>query len=763
MSIERFFTAGEEYTTYEKAVPAPLFNISFECVNTTAGAYIDIAVIGFYDLFVNGKKITKGLLAPYVSNPEHLVYYDRYELEDKLKVGRNNVCILLGNGFVNNPGGQIWDFDKASYRAAPALAFDLFTGERHHDAGDSMWKRSALLFDDYRCGIVWDATKLVKRDFTGYGTVGTWHTPTPISEDRRIGEIRRCNAEPIRVREELAPVSIHEGGICNYVPRGDTYNGPTCLDGDDFDAGFIFDFGKISAGTARLRINGRAGQRISLRFGELLDENGNLDINNINFFPKGFVQRAVYICRGEENETFEIPFTYYGCRYCHIHGADKEQISKDTVTFLPACSDVQRLASFECSSDILNKLFAICRESDLDNLYYFPTDCPQREKNGWTGDASESCEHMLLNLGIANTLNVWMDSIIRAQAENGSLPGIVPTGGWGFKWGNGPAWDRVIVNVPYYVYKYTGDKTCAEKCVETIYRYLVYVNGRRDENGLLDIGLGDYCQSGCNPSKPTTPILFTDSAVTFDICNKAAMLFDLVNAPAEYSEYAKALAASLRESIRAHLLNKEDMSLSHGTQTAQSFGLTYGIFNEDEVDKALNRLVLEIEKDGEVMNVGFLGSRTVLHTLSRYGRTDLAYKMIMSEKQPSYADIIRRGFTAMPERFDTADMKVKYCSFDHHFHADVCHWLIDNVLGMSVNPDLSDPNSVYIKPCTIADVAFARGERIMPNGRVEVSYERDENGTSLSVKTEGSVTVRLDPVIADKITKNENGCICIHF
>ena len=742
---KNFVTAGKEYTTYANAVAAPLFKLCFDYNKSGESPFLEISALGFYDAYINGVKITKGMLAPYISNPEHYAYYDRYELSDILKEGKNVLCVLLANGFVNDHGGQIWDFDKASFRAAPALSFCLFDGEKYHEAADCRWKRSALLYDDYRCGVVYDARLFKNEDLTDTDTDGEeWHTPDAIDEGRIIGELTLCRAEPIRVREEITAVSVKEGNIREYFPRRDVYKGDVYLEGDDFEGGYVLDYGKITAGSARIKVKGDCGQRISLRFAELTDENGDLDINNINFQPPGYVQRAVYFCRGGEEEVFEIPFTYYGCRYCHVHGLRAEQVKADTVTLLSASSDIEEYLDFECSDETVNKIFELCRRSDLDNFYYFPTDCPQREKNGWTGDASESCEHMLLRYGAANSLDTWMDNILKAQAENGSLPGIVPTGGWGFKWGNGPAWDRALFNIPYAIYKYTGSTATAEKCVEAMYRYLRYANSRRNEQGTLEIGLGDYCQAGRNPSHPTTPIEFTDSAVLFDIAKKASFLFGICKASAEYSEYADTLASSMREAIRKRFLDVSDMSLAGGTQTAQSFGLSYGIFEESEIPLAAKRLVEEVKRDGGLMNVGFLGSKEVFHALSNNGYSALAFSMIMNKATPSYANIVERGFTALPERFDTATVKEKYPSFNHHFYGDVSRWIVYNILGMQVNPDMDDENSVLVTPRLFDGVTSARGKRKMPDGEVEIGFTVAGSKMTLKVKESGSSKIYYD-------------------
>ncbi len=742
--IPEFVYAHKHYTTYKTAVPMPLFRKSFSLSEVKDGSFLKIAALGFYRAFVNGNEITKGLLAPYISNPYHLNYYDKYCVDSQLRIGENVISVFLANGFRNDEGGQIWDFDKAPFRGAPALCLEFVSGETSFTARDMLWKDSAFLYDDYRCGIVYDARLRRDGDILPGGEIceEEWSFPS-LLKDEVLGELRECLAEPIRIYKERSAISVTPDSKIIYKPRSDVPTGEMYLSGDDFDSGYLYDFGYNTAGTARIKIRGRRGQRISLRFGEL--RNGNdLDLRNINFQPDGFVQRCIYILSGDGEETFEIPFTYYGYRYCHVHGIDEEQAELSLVTMLQAASDIERRTEFFSSSSTVNKIFEIASNSDISNFYYFPNDCPQREKNGWTGDASESSERMLLLYGAEKSFDQWYDSIILAQDERGAFPGIVPTGGWGFAWGNGPAWDRVIVNLPYYVYKYTGDTDMIQRGSEAIMRYLRYIAARRSPDGTIEIGLGDYCQCGRPADQPTTPIRFTDTVVSKDIADKAAYLLSLIHYDWDEIKYARALAASLKTAARCTFLNTSDMSLAGGTQTAQAFGLEYGIFEPEEEKLAVERLVKEIQNDGGLMNFGFLGSRVVFHALSRFGYSPLAYSMITRKDMPSYGHIVSKGHTSMPERFSTKKQKVTHCSFNHHFHCDVSHWFIRNILGLNVNPGLKNPNSITVSPCRIREIEHAEGKRRMPGGEVSVYWIREKGCIDVTVSVTGNVSMSID-------------------
>ena len=159
-----FYAATKEYTTYEKHVPAPYIRRTFS-IGDVSKAEVLVSGLGFYDLFLNGKRITKGLLAPYISNPDDVVYFDRYDVTALLQSGENAIGLLLGNGMQNCPGGRVWDFDIARFRGVPRFALRLTatlkSGEMFTLDADERFRTapSAILFDDLRSGVFYDARR----------------------------------------------------------------------------------------------------------------------------------------------------------------------------------------------------------------------------------------------------------------------------------------------------------------------------------------------------------------------------------------------------------------------------------------------------------------------------------------------------------------------------------------------------------------------------------------------------------------------------
>lgn len=576
----QFIRATSVTGTHEAPVPAPYLRRAFEVKEACQGRLL-IGALGFYELYLNGRRITKGALAPYISNPDDIVYYDSYELA--LQAGENVLGLWLGNGFQNNPGGHIWDFDKARFRGAPQVALRLtYTGpdgtERTLESDDSFHTApSPVLFDDYRFGEHYDARlELPGWNAPGFDDSG-WQPALPAPMPR--GEARLCEAEPIVVTDELKPVSI--------LPEGD---------------GYRYDFGKNCAGVCRLTIRGRAGQRVELLHGEYL-EDGKLTVRNIWFGDNPLVHRDVYICKGEGEETYTPSFTYHGFQYVLVTGITPEQATPDLLTYVVMNSDLKERGGFTCSDPTVNTLQELTRRSDLANFYYFPTDCPQREKNGWTADAALSSEHLLLNLSPETSYREWMRNICKAMDDRGALPGIVPTGGWGFHWGNGPAWDNVLLYLPYFVYLYRGDKTILEESAASILRYLHYLTTRVNEEGLIKIGLGDWCPPARGSDQYKAPLEFTDTVLSMDIAEKAAYIFGVLGM-APQQTFAASLAAQFRAAVRERLVDFSTMTAAGNCQTSQAMALFYGVFEPGERPAAFDRLLRLIEEQDGHMDTG---------------------------------------------------------------------------------------------------------------------------------------------------------------
>ena len=233
MLSEKFIYATPEYSTYKNFVASPFMRKAFVIQNESEKAKVTIGCAGFYDVYINGKRITKGMLAPYISNSDHIVYYDEYDICQYLQPGKNVLGIQLGNGMQNSVGGEIWDFDKAPFRGAPRVAFSIEitdkNGREYFFESDTSVKcaPSPVIFDDLRCGCFYDG----RNENIAWANVdfddSTWANVLRAETPR--GEKRICEADPIVPVRALKPVSVRK---CKMAPfRNDKR---TCADTSKF-------------------------------------------------------------------------------------------------------------------------------------------------------------------------------------------------------------------------------------------------------------------------------------------------------------------------------------------------------------------------------------------------------------------------------------------------------------------------------------------------------------------------------------------------
>lgn len=742
MFPDRFVTAGKEFCTYEKAVSAPLFKKEFELCDIPEATEIIIGSTGFFELWLNGENITDGLLVPFQANSECTVFYKKYDVSDKLRKGKNTIHVMLGNGFANPIGGEIWDQHKLITRGAPAFAFEMRYADNIISATDFMWTTSPVLFDDYRCGTYFDARRIKELEDNNC----QWNEPT--LRDEPTGTKRLCDFEPVRVIKRLKGKVLPQSSLRDYRIRDGFKNRlttvcdimkptPNC-------GGVIYDFGENTAGIPHIKLkNTVAGQIIHMQFTELLFE-GFPDYINVDVYPDGCAQQDIYVCRGTEEEIYSPSFTYHGGRYCYLYGARAEDVELE---FLVIRNDVKRRTAFECSEEISNEIYQTCIRSDESNLHNILTDCPAREKNGWTGDASISAEHFLLGLGAEKVFSAWMDSIVDMQKDTGSIPYTVPTQG---SVSDSVVWDSVMFALPYYCYKYSGDTEVITRNSDAMKKNLLYHLAFRDERGIVDRGFGDWLPVDSDAADYASPLGFCCTAMMAEMCRMGEVMMSAVGNPMDAEFYKKTrdelIDAIRKEYIKDGIVGKGNTEkyvkpLYRECQTSQALGVFFDIFTEDEKTIAVKKLVELIHENNDSFDCGFLGIRAIFHVLSEYGYGDIAHKMITKPSHPSYANMLYRGETSVCERFMYPGGRIG--SHNHHFMGEPSMWYVSDVLGIKVNPDMDNCKKIIVSPDFISAFDFARGHYENDYGKVNVEWKRDNGDVKVRVTVSGDLEVEV--------------------
>ena len=572
-------------------------------------------------------------------------------------------------------------------------------------------------------------------EIDGWNEIGfddsSWNNAIIITKPRGVKKI--CEAEPVKIIKTIKAVSITHYDSLPLIYDKIDYDAVPYEDSIKKDI-YVYDFGVNTAGVTKIKINGKKGQKIIVRHGEFVFADKHF-LNTVTQLPRNeikkymdYFQTDIFICKGGEEE-FIPKFKYDGFRYAYVEGLTQEQATNEAVVLLETHSDVAQKANFICSDDTLNKLQENILRADLSNLHYVITDCPHREKNGWTGDVSLSAEQMLINFGVENTMKEWLVNVRYAQREDGMLPGIVPTGGWGFGWGRGPAWDSVCVNLPYYVYKYTGDKNVVIDNSSMIIRNLKYLYSTKNDKGLIEYGLGDWMQPDFKPSVGfKAPKIFTNSVFVFDMAQKAKELFLQVGLEAE-AMFAKEIATQMRRAIRNELIDFDTYTVIGNCQTSQAMAIAMNVFDNDELNSACNKLVEIIHNDNDVSVCGILGMRYLFHALKIADEIDLAYKIIISQANTCYGSWIKQGETAMRESFSYPPTD----SHNHHMFGDISSFFIQEFAGIKPNKNLESVYKFEISPSFISELEFVEAYYDSVCGKVYVNWKRNDEGIILNV------------------------------
>ena len=487
----------------------------------------------------------------------------------------------------------------------------------------------------------------------------------------------------------------------------------------------MYDFGIAAAGTYNLKIAGEKGQKITTTSADALYETGEV-VEKITACVanriEGYIQCDWLTLSGNGIDEFEPRYTYKGCRFIEIRGITEEQAYSLDITFLRMSSSFKATGEFWCDNPIVNQIQALTINANLANFFYFPTDCPQREKNGWTGDALLSAEQFMYNMDCANSLTVWLENIVKAQRADGALPGIVPTGDWGFVDWSGPSWDGVIFELPYQIYKFTGQTKAIEICADAMVKYLKFMQVYRDDKGLYDYGLWDYL-----PMSKNTPVVHTTTAMCKYLADTASKCLKVIGRTQD-ALYAENLANEIKQAYKKHLLF-ENCNSFIDSQTEQAMIIDFDIVEKEDLPRSMKRLkeYIKFLANGDI-DVGILGHRHIYRALADNGEHELAFKLITQDAPHSYKTMLDIGSTTLIEEYPQFSSRIdalkrddeRLNSFNHHFRGDVSAFFYKYIAGINV----ISANEVNFAPLDFKDIATVHATHIFPCGEMKVKLQK---------------------------------------
>jgi len=707
--------------------PAPMLRRAFTLTGPVSSARLYISGLGYYEAYFNGQKAGDEVLAPGVTMYDKSAHYQTLDVTSLVREGDNVLGVLLGNGWYNASTEFVCNYSEAPWRDQAKLLAQLEI--RYRDGStdivvsDRSWRIGSgpIVFDALRNGEFYDA-RLEQDGWAAPGFNDSDWTPAVIVPGPG-GFLRSQQHTPIHVTQTLRPVSVRE------VKPGV----------------WVYDLGQNISGWGRLKVSGPAGTEVTLRYAEKLTPDDDLDQSNINMFIKtGECQMDRYTLKGQAIEVWEPRFTYHGFQYVQVTGFPGTP-TLDNLEGRVVHTAFATCGEFSCSNDLLNRIQACARWSTLGNYHGFPTDCPQREKNGWTGDASISAEQVLLNFDPMTAYHKWLGDLRDAQRPSGQLPGIVPTGGWGYNWGSGPAWDSASILIPWYLYLYEGDTAILETHYASMKRYLDYTLTMTTDY-TADYGLGDWAAPNTESEKPGCPNTVTDTAYCFVHADVLRQTAERLGKKADARRFA-GLARKFRRAFRKHFVDFKKADVTGSNQTAVACALYQGLLEEAEKPAFLATLAQHVEERRRHIDCGILGAKYVLHALSDLGRADLAFAIATQEDFPGWGHWIRQGATTLWEGWDGSGSR------NHHMFSDISAWFYRGLAG--INPDPAHPGfkNTIIRPNPVERLDWVNAWHESPYGRIDVAWRHSGPQFALEVTVPANSTATVElPVGVDAVT-----------
>lgn len=655
---------------------------SFACPKVVASAQLRICGLGFYELHLNGSKVGDDIMSPAWSNYNKTVFYNTIDLTRLLRK-RNQIDVLLGNGFYHERGER---YHKLKTNFGPlTLLFHLIilykNGTSLHIDSDPSWtwRRSRITFNSIYGGEDFDATWTDGRH------------PVVIQPAPK-GMLREQLSEPVKIMERY--------DVKRRLPH------------------HVYDMGQNLSGFPAIRVTGKRGQQITIRVGETLTDDGD-----VNQRQTGKDHLYRYTLAGTGIESWHPRFSYYGFRYIQIKGAvlqgEPNPDHLPVIRSLQSCfvyNSAQKIGSFECSNQRFNKTYQIIDRAIRSNWQSVWTDCPHREKLGWLEQDWLNGVGLVYNYDCRKMIEQTMQQIADAQHADGSMPEIAPEyirfdGSWAPPFQESPEWGGALVALPALYAQHYGDSSLIRKYLPAMVRYVNYL-ATRDSCGILKMGLGDWYDYG--PGKAgfakNTPVALVATAHYYRWTRMVAS-FD----PRLSYLHQRA------DSIKAAFLRTFELQ----SQAAYALAIENGLYREGERQSLMERLIDDIHRHGDRLTTGDVGTPYLFKVLVDNGQADLLYTMLNHDDVPGYGNQIKQGVTTLTEQWDP-----KFGASRNHFMlGHINNHLIRDIVGIRVKG-----NQCTIAPHPVGDLQWATGQTETTLGTVRCSWKR--TGQTLSVNIE---------------------------
>ena len=577
-------TAKELRSTPRKSFPSPLLRKTFGVSKPVQSAEVVISGVGLYELYLNGEKVGDHVLAPAQTSYEERVFSNTFDITTQIKTGKNAVGVMLGNGFYGQNIAFAPNLSYGAPRALVAIKITYHDGSQSTISSDPTWRASTgpILFDNVYFGETFDAREVTPGWSTANFDAAGW-SPAQIM-DSPTDRIEKQRIEPMRKVRRVTPIAV--------LPA---------------EEGWIIDMGENMTGWLQIAAEESAGTVIKMRFAEhLMPDGKNIDTASTGIHATGGEQMDIYICQGDGKETWEPRFTYHGFRYVQVTGVtSKPDVNQWAGWWVR--SDVDRIGSFECSDELINKFYEVSIRTIEGNLQGLLSDCPHRERCAWMGDIHAVGEASSYNFDLRKFWPKVAADIETMLGKGGGndraglprdprAPCNIAVGKRNCGQAR-PDWGAATVLVPWYGYLHYGDVEIVKEAWPMMQGWLAYLDQYAVKNGIIQDGFGDWCPPGSN-TKKDTPSALTSTALYYQSLVAMQQMATAIGKTAESKQYAQQ-AAVIKDAFNKNFYKVTDVPVRSepSNATIKITQATYGALSK-QMD--VSRLIQEIADSGRL-------------------------------------------------------------------------------------------------------------------------------------------------------------------
>lgn len=659
----------------EELGPCPMFSKNFNIKNPVKRVILSVVGLGQAVYYLNGKRIKDSVRPTHPAKFTHTVIYNQYDVTDDIVVGENRFGAILGHIGYSDTGYITW---RSNVKMIAQIDIIYINDESETIVSDTSFKTapSHILFSKRLCGEKIDANLYTENwNESGFDD-SAWQNA--VITKAPGGVLRTTICPPIREIREIIPTKI---------------------------AANLYDFNENTSGFIKVKVKGKKGEEITLRYAERLNEEKTaVDQSGMVCNAGHFMAHtSVFVLSGKE-ETFEQLFSYHGFRYAQIEG----NCEKIELTAVVTHTDLKEKSEFWCDNEIINAIHSATLRSIKTNCHGVMLDCPTREQNPWTGDGMMSAETINLNFDAYGLFYEWMLKFKDEQLNSGGLPCLVPMKDnlWEYNFANGPDWDSAIFYVPYYTYKYTGNRAIVDLMWDNMCNSLKYFKSL-SESYLLNCGLGDWASVGEPCEKQITDTAYYRK--------DALMMAEMATATGRDPEPFLELAENIKQAFRKEYVKNGRFTVMH--QTALSCAIYGDFLTETEKQIVADELKKLLVDNGYRFILGVHGLVMIFDALSENGGIQELFDTVINPQYDGYAKCIEEGHTTLTEFFDMS------YSLNHHFRSPVDTWFYKHLAGIKFNGFGFD--DIVIEP------KFVKGINKIKVNMQGISLSYDENEISV--------------------------------